>query len=92
MEPSLLSTKTFVTLPKVSLISFVLPFSKVMVCLKPLIILLKVKSEFSELGAKAEDIEKMAHTACYGDGRTGTLGAFVKLNEKDVIEIYKLMI
>lgn len=49
-------------------------------------------TSFSELGAKAEDIEKMAHTACYGDGRTGTLGAFVKLNEKDVIEIYKLMI
>lgn len=49
-------------------------------------------TSFSELGAKAEDIEKMAHTACYGDGRTGTLGAFVNLNEKDVIEIYKLMI
>ena len=49
-------------------------------------------TSFSELGAKAEDIEKMAHTACYGDGRTGTLGAFGKLNEKDVIEIYKLMI
>ena len=49
-------------------------------------------TSFSELGAKAEDLEKMAHTACYGDGITGTLGAFVNLNEKDVIEIYKLMI
>ena len=49
-------------------------------------------TSFSELGAKAKEKEKMAHTACYGDGRTGTLGAFVNLNEKDVIEIYKLMI
>jgi alcohol dehydrogenase YqhD (iron-dependent ADH family) len=49
-------------------------------------------SNFEELGAKEEDIEKMAHNACYGDGREGTLGGFAKLNEKDVANIYRLML
>lgn len=45
---------------------------------------------FAELGAKEEDIEKMAHNACYGNGRSGTIGGFVKLNENDVANIYRL--
>lgn len=49
-------------------------------------------SNFAELGAKEEDIPHMAHTACYGNGRTGTIGGFVKLNEQDVAEIYRLML
>lgn len=49
-------------------------------------------TNFAELGAKEEDIEKMAHSACYGDGRQGTLGGFAKLNEKDVVNIYRLML
>ncbi len=49
-------------------------------------------SNFSELGAKEEDIEKMAHTASHGDVRQGTLGNFVKLNEQDIINIYRLML
>jgi alcohol dehydrogenase YqhD (iron-dependent ADH family) len=49
-------------------------------------------SNLSELGAKEEDIGKMAHTACYGDGRTGAIGGFVKLNENDVTNIYRLML
>lgn len=44
----------------------------------------------SELGAKEEDIQTMAHKACYGDGRKGTIGGFAKLNENDVISIYRL--
>lgn len=47
---------------------------------------------FAELGAKEEDIEKMAHTACWGDVRNGTVGGFVKLNETDVAAIYRLML
>jgi alcohol dehydrogenase YqhD (iron-dependent ADH family) len=47
---------------------------------------------FAELGAKEEDIEKLAHMACYGDVRTGTIGGFVSLNEKDVANIYRLML
>lgn len=49
-------------------------------------------SSFSELGAKEEDIEKMAHLACYGDGRDGRIGGFAKLNKNDVINIYRLMV
>ena len=49
-------------------------------------------SNFAELGAKEEDIETMAHTACCGDGRGGTIGGFVTLNETDVANIYRLML
>lgn len=47
---------------------------------------------FAELGAKEEDIEKMANTACYGNGRDGHIGGFVSLEEEDVKAIYRLMI
>lgn len=47
---------------------------------------------FAELGAKKEDIEKMAHTACYGNGRDGHIGGFVSLEEEDVKAIYRLMV
>jgi alcohol dehydrogenase len=47
---------------------------------------------FAELGAREEDIEKMAHTACYGNGRKGAVGGFVKLHENDVANIYRLML
>lgn len=47
---------------------------------------------FAELGAKEEDIAYMAHTACYGDGRTGTIGGFATLSEEDVVNIYRLML
>jgi alcohol dehydrogenase YqhD (iron-dependent ADH family) len=47
---------------------------------------------FAELGAKEEDIAKLAHTACYGDVRTGTIGGFVPLKEQDVANIYRLML
>ncbi|OCN05198.1 butanol dehydrogenase [Erysipelotrichaceae bacterium MTC7] len=45
---------------------------------------------FAEIDAKAEDIPAMAHSACYGNKRTGTIGGFVKLNEEDVANIYKM--
>ncbi len=47
---------------------------------------------FSELGAKEEDIEKMAQSACHGDGRGGSIGGFVSLEDKDVANIYRLML
>ncbi len=49
-------------------------------------------TNFEELGAKEEDIERMAHMACFGDGRGGTIGGFVKLDETDVANIYRLML
>ncbi len=49
-------------------------------------------SNFEELGADKKDIAKMAHTACYGDGRQGSFGGFVSLKEQDVVKIYELML
>ncbi len=49
-------------------------------------------SNFAELGAKEEDIEKLAFNACYGDGRNGTLGTFASLSKDDVASIYRLML
>ena len=47
---------------------------------------------FEELGAKEEDIPKLAHVACWGDGRDGVMGGFVDLTEEDVANIYRLML
>ena len=48
---------------------------------------------FAELGAKEEDIEKMAYTCCYGKGdESGHVGGFVPLGQKDVEAIYRLMV
>lgn len=47
---------------------------------------------FAELGAKEEDIPAMAEKCCYGNGRTGTVGNFVKLTKEDVEKIYKLAV
>jgi alcohol dehydrogenase YqhD (iron-dependent ADH family) len=46
----------------------------------------------AELGASAEDIPHMAHSACYGNGGKGFVGNYVTLNEEAVTEIYKLML
>ena len=46
----------------------------------------------AELGGSEQDIDKLAHTACYGNGRDGKLRGFVELNEDDIKQIYRLMI
>jgi alcohol dehydrogenase YqhD (iron-dependent ADH family) len=47
---------------------------------------------FAEIGAKEEDIEKMAHRAAFGDGAGGTLGGFVSLDQSDIEKIYRMML
>jgi alcohol dehydrogenase YqhD (iron-dependent ADH family) len=48
---------------------------------------------FAELGAKEEDIEKLAHTCCYGtETSDGKLHGFMTLEQKDVEAIYRLML
>ncbi len=48
---------------------------------------------FEELGAKEEDIDKLAYTACFGDGNgSGFVEGFTKLSKEDVVNIYKLMV
>ncbi len=60
--------------------------------LRNFLISIGMPKNFSELGAKAEDIEQLAHTCCYGNGNTsGILYGFTELKQKDVEEIYKLM-
>lgn len=61
-------------------------------CLKAFWKTLGLPSNFEQLGAKEEDIEKMAYTACSGNGGGGTLGGFVTLAQKDVEAIYHLML
>ena len=45
-----------------------------------------------ELGGREEDIPKLAHTCCYGDGRDGFMHGFAKLSEEDVANIYRRML
>ncbi|MBQ9123602.1 MAG: iron-containing alcohol dehydrogenase, partial [Lachnospiraceae bacterium] len=59
-------------------------------CLKKFWSGLGLPITFAQLGAKEEDIEAMAHTACYGNGRGGSVGGFVSLSQKDVEAIYRL--
>ena len=61
--------------------------------LRSFLISIGMPRNFEELGAREEDIKKMAYTCCYGKGNeSGMIGGFVPLNQKDVEEIYKLMI
>lgn len=60
--------------------------------LRSFLISIGMPRNFAELGAKEEDIEKMAHSACFGDVREGTLGGFVELHQEDVEKIYRLMV
>ena len=46
----------------------------------------------AELDAKEEDIPYLAHTAAYGNGRSGSVGVFVALKEKDIENVYRLML
>lgn len=61
--------------------------------LQNFLISIGMPKNFAELGAKEEDIEKLAHTCCYGNGNTsGILYGFTKLEQKDVEAIYRLML
>jgi alcohol dehydrogenase YqhD (iron-dependent ADH family) len=53
---------------------------------------LGMPKNFEELGAKEEDIPKLVEVLCRGNGRNGTIGGFVELNEEDCTKIYKMMI
>ena len=61
--------------------------------LRRFLISIGMPKNFKELGAHVEDIEKLAQTACYGDGSgSGFVCGFTELSKDDVIEIYKLMV
>ncbi|MDY6398366.1 MAG: iron-containing alcohol dehydrogenase [Treponema sp.] len=53
---------------------------------------LGMPKNFSELGAKEEDIPRLVEVLCRGDGRTGSISGFVTLNEDDCTKIYQMMV
>ena len=61
-------------------------------CFRNFLTSIGMPATFAELGAKEEDIPKLAHMAAYGDGRTGHLGGIVSLSEEDIANIYRLML
>ncbi len=46
----------------------------------------------AELVSEDVDIPKLVETLCYGNGRTGSISGFVKLDEKDCETIYRMML
>ena len=61
--------------------------------LRNFLISIGMPKNFAELGAKEADIEKLAHTCCYGNGNTsGKISGFTTLEQKDVEAIYRLML
>ncbi len=49
-------------------------------------------ANFTELGAKEEDIPALVKALCWGDGRQGSISGFVTLDEKDCEKIYRMML
>ncbi len=61
--------------------------------LRSFLISIGMPKNFKELGANESDIERLAHTCCYGDGSgSGTIGGFTPLSQSDVEAIYRLML
>lgn len=61
--------------------------------LRSFLISIGMPKNFAELGAKEEDIEKLAYTCCYGKGdNERKIGGFVPLDQKDIENIYRLMV
>ncbi|MCR5716844.1 MAG: iron-containing alcohol dehydrogenase [Lachnospiraceae bacterium] len=61
--------------------------------LRSFLISIGMPKNFAELGAREEDIEKLAYTCCYGKGdEGGEIGGFVPLKQSDVEAIYRLML
>lgn len=61
--------------------------------LRSFLVSIGMPGSFGELGAREEDIERLAHTCCCGRGdEARTVGGFVPLKEEDVAAIYRLML
>lgn len=60
--------------------------------LRSFLISIGMPKNFAELGAKEEDIPKLADMVCNVNGEDGKLYGFVTLNEEDCIKIYQAMV
>ena len=59
--------------------------------LRNFLISIGMPKNFSELGAKREDIDHMVDVLCNGNGRPGYVNGFVKLLPDDCKKIYEMM-
>lgn len=53
---------------------------------------LGMPKNFSELGAKEEDIPTLVENLCFGNGRNGKLTGFMELDKEDCAKIYQMMV
>ena len=60
--------------------------------LRSFLISIGMPKNFAELGARETDIPTLVSQLCNGNGRPGYIEGFVKLDEKDCVEIYRLML
>ncbi len=61
--------------------------------LRRFLVSIGMPKNFEELGAKEEDIGKLAHTCCFGSEHSdGKVHGFMTLEEKDIEAIYRLML
>lgn len=60
--------------------------------LRNFLISMGMPKNFAELGAKEEDIPKLADALCNGDGRPGSISGFVTLSQDECEKIYRLML
>ena len=60
--------------------------------LRDFLISIGMPKNFSELGAKAEDIPKLVDTLCNKNGDGGSISGFVTLSEDDCTKIYQAMV
>lgn len=60
--------------------------------LRKFLVSIGMPKNFTELDARKEDIPLLAHTLCYGNGRTGTVSGYIDITEEVAKEIYRLML
>ena len=60
--------------------------------LRSFLISIGMPKNFTQLGAKEEDIPYLVNTLCNGTGRGGSISGFVTLYEEDCRNIYQLML
>lgn len=61
-------------------------------CFRSFLKRIGMPSSIKEFGGSEDDIDDLAHVACYGAGRDGKLHGFVELTEDEIKEIYRMML
>lgn len=61
-------------------------------CFKRFLVSIGMPINFEQLGAREEDIERMADSLCLGENGSEVIGGFTPLRREDVVKIYRLML